>query len=122
MESPSSERMVKRAVPPSPKSCSYSRRNLALKCNLLETQAIEEDEDGVSQSCSSNSPDDRDESNLSYVTDGMGALPYSTGVFICILKCITLLLQARIPTATQRFTMHPWEARRHSMDSALRCP
>jgi hypothetical protein len=61
---------VKRMVPPSPQSRHYSLRDLALRCNLLETQAIEVDENEICVSGSSNSADDHDGDNLSYVTDG----------------------------------------------------
>ena len=37
---------------------------------MLEIQAVEEDENGMGISGSTNSDDDQDMSNLSYVTDG----------------------------------------------------
>lgn len=63
---------MKRAVPPSPQSRRHTLRDLALRCNLLETQAIEVDENEMGVSGSSNSDDDQDSDNLSYVTDGAG--------------------------------------------------
>lgn len=60
-------------VDDSPHSRHDSRRNQALRCPLLETQAIEEDKDGNCLSGSDNSADDRDLTNLSYVTDGADA-------------------------------------------------
>ena len=55
----------------------HSRRDLTLKCPLLQSQAVEVDENGISQSGSSNSTDDHDLPNLSYVTDGANALLHS---------------------------------------------
>jgi hypothetical protein len=69
-ESASPQPKAKRAVPPSPQSRQISNRDLALNCKFLETQAVEVNEDDESQSGSSNSADDQDMSNLSYVTNG----------------------------------------------------
>ena len=68
-QTPSPSPKVKRAVPSSP-GVIQSLRGLGLACPLLETQAVEVDADGESQSGSENSEDDRHLSNLSCVTDG----------------------------------------------------
>jgi len=108
---------VKRPVPPSPQSRRYSNRDLGLRCNLLETQAVEVDKDGMSVSGSSNSADDQELGNLSYLTDGTGALEHLT----CVFKVynVALSLQDRIPTAIPIFTMQVWAARPANMVSAL---
>ena len=102
--------MVKRAVPPSPQGLLFKPRS-----NFLETQAVEVDEDGMSLSGSSNSADDQDMSNLSYVTDGAGALKHST----CVCNVYNAEFQDRIPTAISTFIMQVWAARPASMVLAL---
>jgi hypothetical protein len=108
---------VKRAVPPSPQSRLQSDRDLGLRCKLLETQAVEVDKDGMSVSGSSNSADDQELGNLSYLTDGAGALEHLTCV--CKVYNVALSLQDRIPTANPIFTMQVWAARPANMVSAL---
>ena len=78
---------------------------------MLETQAVEVDKDGMSLSGSSSSADDQDMSNLSYVTDGAGALKHST----CVCTVCNAEFQDRIPTVISTFIMRVWAARPASM-------
>jgi hypothetical protein len=68
---------VKKRVPPSPGIRQHSRRDQALACPFLDQEAVEENDDGVSQTGSCNSRDDRHLPNLSDVTDGTCAQKHS---------------------------------------------
>jgi hypothetical protein len=87
-QTPSPVQVVKKRVPPSPGSSHHSSsRDQAMACPFLEHQAVEVDDDGVSQSGSCNSQDDSNLSKLSCVTDGTRANNYCKCTIVDIVFC-----------------------------------